>query len=47
MSQSLAAMSIGEEVVGENSKTSFRNIRSEFQLPVAPVCSKIFPDFDS
>lgn len=47
MSQGLATMSIGEEVVGVNSKTSFRNGKTEFQLPVAPVCNKTFSDFDA
>lgn len=35
-------MSIGEEVVGEHSKTSFRNSEIEFQLSVSPVCNKTF-----
>lgn len=47
MSQGLAAMSIGEEIVGENSKMSFRNRKTEFQLPVPPVCNKTFSDFDA
>lgn len=46
MSQGLAAMSIGEDIVGENSKTNFRNSKTEFHLPVAPVCNKTFSDFD-
>lgn len=47
MSQGLAAMSIGEEIVGENSKTSFRNRKSEFQLPVPLICNRTFSDFDA
>lgn len=40
-------MSIGEEIVGENSKTSFGNGKTEFQLPVAPLCDKTCSDFDA
>lgn len=32
---------------GESSKTSFRNTRTVFQLPVAPVSNKSFSDLDA